>query len=85
MALGEHVDIVGTGGDGSGSLNLSTGAGLLAATHLLLGWGLWRIVAAPRARPVRLALLVGLLLWLSGDRFAFNIWFSGGSQNFYVR
>src|SRR5690606_7932810 len=28
---GEHVDIVGTGGDGSRSLNLSTGAALLAA------------------------------------------------------
>jgi anthranilate phosphoribosyltransferase len=28
---GEHVDIVGTGGDGSGSLNLSTGSALLAA------------------------------------------------------
>ena len=28
---GDHVDIVGTGGDGSGSLNLSTGSALLAA------------------------------------------------------
>jgi len=28
---GEYVDIVGTGGDGSGSLNLSTGSALLAA------------------------------------------------------
>ncbi|HWN38184.1 MAG TPA: anthranilate phosphoribosyltransferase, partial [Gammaproteobacteria bacterium] len=28
---GAYVDIVGTGGDGSGSLNLSTGASLLAA------------------------------------------------------
>jgi anthranilate phosphoribosyltransferase len=31
IAPGRHVDIVGTGGDGSGSLNLSTGASLLAA------------------------------------------------------
>jgi anthranilate phosphoribosyltransferase len=30
-AHGDYVDIVGTGGDGSGSLNLSTGAALLAA------------------------------------------------------
>ena len=30
-AGGRYVDIVGTGGDGSGSLNLSTGAALLAA------------------------------------------------------
>jgi len=30
-AGGDYVDIVGTGGDGSGSLNLSTGAALLAA------------------------------------------------------
>jgi anthranilate phosphoribosyltransferase len=28
---GRHVDVVGTGGDGSGSLNLSTGSALLAA------------------------------------------------------
>jgi anthranilate phosphoribosyltransferase len=28
---GDYVDVVGTGGDGSGSLNLSTGASLLAA------------------------------------------------------
>ncbi|MGD2166915.1 MAG: anthranilate phosphoribosyltransferase [Gammaproteobacteria bacterium] len=28
---GDHVDVVGTGGDGSGSLNLSTGSALLAA------------------------------------------------------
>jgi anthranilate phosphoribosyltransferase len=31
IAPGPYVDIVGTGGDGSGSLNLSTGASLLAA------------------------------------------------------
>jgi anthranilate phosphoribosyltransferase len=31
IAPGPHVDIVGTGGDGSQSLNLSTGAALLAA------------------------------------------------------
>jgi anthranilate phosphoribosyltransferase len=31
LPSGEHVDIVGTGGDGSGSLNLSTGSALLAA------------------------------------------------------
>jgi anthranilate phosphoribosyltransferase len=31
IAPGAYVDIVGTGGDGSGSLNLSTGASLLAA------------------------------------------------------
>jgi anthranilate phosphoribosyltransferase len=31
IAPGSHVDIVGTGGDGSHSLNLSTGASLLAA------------------------------------------------------
>ena len=31
IAPGPHVDIVGTGGDGSQSLNLSTGASLLAA------------------------------------------------------
>jgi anthranilate phosphoribosyltransferase len=31
IAPGPHVDIVGTGGDGSHSLNLSTGASLLAA------------------------------------------------------
>jgi len=31
IALGPYVDIVGTGGDGSNSLNLSTGASLLAA------------------------------------------------------
>jgi anthranilate phosphoribosyltransferase len=30
-SLGDAVDIVGTGGDASGSLNLSTGAALLAA------------------------------------------------------
>ena len=40
------------------------GAGVLAAIQLLLGWGLWRIVAVPRARPLRLALLAGLLLAL---------------------
>lgn len=31
LPAGEHVDIVGTGGDASGSLNLSTGSALLAA------------------------------------------------------
>ena len=31
IPAGPHVDIVGTGGDGSGSLNLSTGSALLAA------------------------------------------------------
>lgn len=31
LPQGEHVDIVGTGGDASGSLNLSTGSALLAA------------------------------------------------------
>lgn len=31
IPAGKHVDIVGTGGDGSGSLNLSTGSALLAA------------------------------------------------------
>lgn len=31
IAPGPYVDVVGTGGDGSGSLNLSTGAALLAA------------------------------------------------------
>ena len=31
LPRGDHVDIVGTGGDGSGSLNLSTGSALLAA------------------------------------------------------
>ena len=31
IAVGPYVDIVGTGGDGSNSLNLSTGASLLAA------------------------------------------------------
>jgi len=31
LPQGDHVDIVGTGGDGSGSLNLSTGSALLAA------------------------------------------------------
>lgn len=31
LPAGDHVDIVGTGGDGSNSLNLSTGSALLAA------------------------------------------------------
>ena len=31
LPAGDYVDIVGTGGDGSGSLNLSTGSALLAA------------------------------------------------------
>jgi len=40
------------------------GAGLLAATHLLVGWGLWRIAEDPRARRLRLVLLGALLLAL---------------------
>jgi apolipoprotein N-acyltransferase len=42
------------------------GGGLLAAVQLLLGWGLWRVIAAPAGRAGRLALWLLLVLLLHG-------------------
>ncbi|MFM7315035.1 MAG: nitrilase-related carbon-nitrogen hydrolase [Cyanobium sp.] len=38
------------------------GAGCLAAVQLLIGWGVWRLLASATGRPVRLGLLLTLVL-----------------------
>ena len=50
--VGKTVDVVGTGGDGSGSVNLSTGAALLAAAA-----GAQVVIADPPRRGLDAALL----------------------------